>query len=149
MAGTGFHRDIANDELDIQLDGTVVCTLTTTSIALPTGPITLGGRGAATQADNHQTAVTINATSGIITLFSVDLAAGAESQFIVNNTTVAALDTVVCCVGVNGDAGEGFATVSDVDATGGAFSIVLYNPSGVAGFNGATTINFVVIKSVA
>ncbi len=149
MAGTGFHRDIANSELDIQLDGTVVCTLTTTSIALPTGPITIGGRGTATQATNQQTAVTVDATAGIITLFNVELAAGAESQFIVNNNTVAALDTVVCCIGANNDAGEGFATVSDVDASGGAFSIVLYNPSAAGAFAGSTTVNFVVIKSVA
>ena len=148
MAGTGFHRDIANGELDIQLDGTVVCTLTTSSIVLPTGPIVIAGRGTAIQGSNHQTTVEINALSGIITLFDVALAAAAESEFQVTNSTVAANDTVAVCVGEYNDAGgEGFAVCSAVAA--GSFKITLYNPSGANAFEDATTINFAVIKSAA
>ena len=150
MAGTGFHRDISNGELDIQLDGTVVCTLTTSSIVLPTGPITIGGRGAVTQLTNQQTGVTINALSGIITLFDVNLAAGAESEFEVTNSTVGANDIVAVCVGEYLDAtGEGMALCSDVGAAGGTFKVLLYNPSAGNGFADSTTVNFAVIKSVA
>ena len=150
MAGTGFHRDISNGELDIQLDGTVVCTLTASSIVLPTGPITIGGRGTVTQLTNQKTGVSVVGLYGINTLLSAQLAAGAESEFEVTNTLVGANDTVVCCIGAYPDAtGEGIATVSDVGAAGGTFKIVLYNPSSGNGFNDATTVNFAVIKSVA
>ena len=150
MAGTGFHRDVANGELDIQLDGTVVCTLTTTSIVLPTGPITVGGRGTVTQLTNQQTGVAVEGLSGIITLFNANLAAAAESEFEVTNTLVGANDVVVVCVGAYLDGGgEGFAVCSDVGAAGGTFKIVLYNPSGADAFADSTTINFAVIKSAA
>ena len=146
--GYGFHRDVANSELDILAAGTIALTLSTTAVSFPTGAMVIGGRGTKTQLSNQQTTVVINAPAGIITLFDVALAAGGESQFTVTNSSVAAFDTVICCVGEYNDAGgEGFATVSDVQA--GSFKIVLYNPSGADAFEDATTINFVVIKSTA
>ena len=62
MAGYGFHRDIVNSELDIQVDSTVVATLSSTAFTLSAGTISLGGRGTVTQITNHSTGVTVNAT---------------------------------------------------------------------------------------
>ena len=149
MAGYGFHRDIGNSELDIQVAGTVVATFAATSLTLPVGTISLIGRTTALQETDHGTAVTgANGTSGTITLASVNLGAAAEAEFTVANTSVAANDIVILSTGAYNDgAGTPIATVSTVAAN--TFSITLSNPGAADGWNDASTINFAVIKSVA
>ena len=128
------------------LTGAVTATAGVTATG---GGVTYGGRGAVTQATNHATGVTLSALNGIITLASVDLAAGVEATFVVTNTLVAVGDVVMCCVGTNNDAsGEPFCFVSDVAA--GSFDITLTNlHASTAAWNDASTINFVVIQSNA
>ncbi|KKL04795.1 hypothetical protein LCGC14_2612490 [marine sediment metagenome] len=87
MAGYGFHRDVANNELDIQVAGTVALTCTTTDLSLPVSTVTYGGRATVTQLTNHSTTVICNATSGTITLYSADLTAGSEQTFQVTQRT--------------------------------------------------------------
>ena len=149
MAGFGFHRDVANDELDIQVAGTVALTLTTTDISFPVSTVTYGGRGTITQDTNHTTKVIITATSGTITLASADLAAGAEQTFQVTNSFVAVGDVVYVNVASNNDA-SGTPQVGVFQVNSGNFHIILSNPHATtAAFNDATTLNFAVIKTAA
>lgn len=148
MAGFGFHRDIANNELDIQVAGTVALTLSTTDITFPVSTVTYGGRGTALQATNHSTGVTVNATSGTITLASVDLAFTEEQTFVVTNSFVSVGDVVIVNVQTDGDTGTPQVGIQSVSA--GSFDILLSNPHvNTASFNGATTLNFAVIKTAA
>lgn len=148
MAGYGFHRDIVNSELDIQVDSTVVATLSSTAFTLPAGTISLTGRVAVEQTVSHTAAVTgANATSGTILLDNVDLAAAAEATFTVANTSVAANDIILLCVGDYVDSAAA-PVVSIGTVAANTFSVILSNPSGTASFN-ACKLNFAVIKSVA
>ena len=148
MAGYGFHRDIVNSELDIQVDSTVVATFSSTALTLPAGTISLAGRVAVEQTTSHTEAVTgANATSGTILLDNVDLAAAAEATFTVANTSVAANDIILLCVGDYVDAAAA-PVVSIGTVADNTFSVILSNPSGTASFN-ACKLNFAVIKSVA
>jgi hypothetical protein len=48
MAGFGFHRDVGNTELDIQVNGTVVLTASATALTIPaavTSGLTISGGG--------------------------------------------------------------------------------------------------------
>ena len=148
MAGVGFHRDIGNNELDIQVAGTVALTCTTTDLSLPVSTVTYGGRGTITQETNHSTTVISNATSGTITLASVDLTAGSEQTFQVTNSFVAIGDVVIVNVQTDNDDGEAQVGVFQVNA--GNFHIILSNPHATtAAFNAATTLNFAVIKTAS
>ena len=173
MSGFGFRRDIANSRLDIEVAGSDVLQATPTALTIPSGvtsgltvvagglTVTAGGvtlsdgslvyenRVAVTQLTDHGTTVICSALSGIITLASVDLVAGAQDTFIVTNTFVAVGDVVLLHIGDYADAtGTGTATVHDVAS--GSFKVWLDNnhASGAA-FNNATTLNFVVIQANA
>jgi hypothetical protein len=100
---------------------------------------TTGGGGAVTQLTSRATAVTLNKAAGQITMFT---AAGstAWATFQVNNSLVAATDTVV--LSVNGATNSYVMTVSSIAA--GAFIILFSSVSGTA--SDTPKINFTVIK---
>ena len=146
--GFGFHRDISNGELDIEVASTIALTLTTTDLKLPVSTVTYGGRGTVTQDTNHANPVTLNATSGTITLTSTDLGTATEAVFRVTNSFVAVGDVVVVNVQTDNDDGEAQVGIAEVGA--GFFDIMLSNPHATtAAFNAATTLNFAVIKTAA
>ena len=173
MSGYGFRRDIANSRLDIEVAGSDVLQATPTALTIPSGvtsgltvvagglTVTAGGVTlsdgsivyenyvAVTQLTDHGTTVICSALSGIITLASVDLVAGAQDVFTVTNTFVAVGDVVLLHIGNYADAeGTGTATVHDVAS--GSFKVWLDNShASEAGFNNATTLNFVVIQANA
>ncbi len=149
MAGRGFHRDIGNSELDIQVGGTVVLTFgAATTRITGGGTLTLEGRTAVEQTVSHATAVTgANSTSGTILLDNVNLAGAAEAEFTVACNQVAANDIVLLCVGDYVDAAAApVVSISDVGA--GTFSVLLSNPTATDSFN-ACKLNWAIIKSVA
>lgn len=149
MPTYGFRRDVGNSELDIHVNGTVSLTFSSSKVTLPVSTITYGGRGTITQETNHGTGVTINATSGTITLASADLAAGAEETFTVTNSFVAVGDVVYVNVASNNDS-SGTPQIGILSVDSGGFDIILSNPHATtAAFNDATTLNFVVIKTAA
>tara|TARA_Y100000816_G_scaffold291206_1_gene281907 strand:- start:477 stop:1892 length:1416 start_codon:yes stop_codon:yes gene_type:complete len=107
-------------------------------------------RGAITQANNHSTGVTLNATSGIITLAGVALAAGAEADFAVTNNTVQAdsliLLTVQCPAASS--ATNNATLVAQLDEVGsGSFNIRLSNPGAADTSTNAHKIHFLVINN--
>ena len=101
-----------------------------------------GSGGTVTQATSTTTAVTINKTNGLITLFTAAPVVGAWTIFLVNNSTVASTDTIV--VNVKGAANSYVANVTAV--VGGGFYVAYQSISGTA--SATPTLNFSVIKAV-
>lgn len=109
-----------------------------------------GAGGTGTQATNRTTAVTMSPAgclSGTITTNNTSLAAGAEAEFQVNNSSVAIGDVVVIAIRSGQTATTSFAYVSAVAA--GSFKITLSNLAAATADTGAMIINFVVLKAVA
>ena len=108
------------------------------------GELFLGSWGTVTQITSITTAVTLNTKRGAITTFDPALAAAAEQEFTVNNTTVQP-QSVVIVSGASGpaDAEHVMAFVSSVSA--GAFTIVISNLATTNQADGAMVINFAVI----
>jgi len=109
-----------------------------------------GGSGTVTQGTNHSTGVTINSTSGIITLAGVALNAAAEADFAVTNSTVQAdsviLLTVQCPAAASAtDNATLVAQLDEVNA--GSFNVRLSNPGAGNVSTNAHKIHFLVINN--
>lgn len=111
------------------------------------GVIVTQGQTAVTQGTSVTTAVTCNALTGVITTFAQSAAAGAEVEFTVNNSAVAATDVPVVAIKTHTSAGSFVAAVSAVAA--GSFKIQLTNLHAATAGNGVLIINFAVIKAEA
>ena len=101
-----------------------------------------GAGGTVTQGTNRNTAVTLNKICGQITTTSESANNG---LFTVNNSTVAATDTVIVNL-VSGPAAGTFVIV--VNAVGAGSFRIFYNNAGGAGETNPFVINFSVIKAV-
>jgi hypothetical protein len=117
------------------------------SVAASTLGYSTGVGGAVTQATSKSTAVTLNTSTGQITTSSVALATVTNVRFQINNSIVAATDTIIV------NLASGFATGSTYQAwvdgvAAGSFSITLRNIS-AGSLSEALVINFSVIKGVA
>jgi hypothetical protein len=104
------------------------------------------GQAAVTQATSITTGVTCSALSGVITTVSQTVAAGAEAEFTVTNTLVAATDVVVACIKTHTSAGSFIVAVSAVAA--GSFKLHLTNLHASTAGNNVLVINFLVLKAV-
>lgn len=118
-----------------------------TGYRAPDGVMVTQGQVAVTQATSITTGVTCSAYSGVITTVSQTIAAGAEADFVVTNTLVAATDVVVACIKTHTSAGTFAASVSAVAA--GSFTLRLTNMDASAAGNNVLVINFIVIKATA
>jgi hypothetical protein len=104
---------------------------------------TTGAGGTVTQATSRTTAVTLNKTSGAITLVSAANNTAAWTTFTVTNSSVAANDTVI--VNFKSSTDTLVAYVSKVAA--GSFNITFISVSGTT--TEQPVINFNVIKGTA
>lgn len=104
---------------------------------------TTGAGGTVTQATNKATGVTLNKTTGQITMNNAALAAGAVVSFVVTNSAVAAVDTVQVNVSSGGTANAYYAQVTAIGA--GSFTITVQNITG-GSLSEAPVINFTVTK---
>jgi hypothetical protein len=111
------------------------------------GVIVTQGQAAATQGTSVSTTVVCSAYSGVITTFAQTAAAGAEVEFTVTNTVVAATDVVVACIKTHTSAGDFIVGVSAV--ANGSFKLRLTNLHASTAGNGVLVINFIVLKAVA
>ncbi|TIN83093.1 hypothetical protein [Mesorhizobium sp.] len=104
---------------------------------------TTGAGGAVTQATSRTTGVTLNKTSGAITMFT---AAGSATpaSFTVTNSTVAATDTIILNI-KSGASNTYFYFVTAVAA--GSFVITFWTTGGTT--SDTPVINFNVIKGIA
>jgi hypothetical protein len=104
---------------------------------------TNAGYGTVTQQNNKATGVTINKTAGTITTANAQMAPSAKVAFIVTNSQVSALDTVI--VNIASGATATFAYLSAVvTVTDGAFTINLDNVSSNA-YTDTLKINFAIL----
>ena len=101
------------------------------------------GYGTVTQQNNKATGVTINKTAGTITTANAQMAPNAKVAFVVTNSQVSALDTVI--VNIASGATATFAyLIAVVTVTDGAFTINLDNVSSNA-YTDTLKINFAVL----
>jgi hypothetical protein len=105
------------------------------------------GQTAVTQITTISTGVTCNAYSGVITTVSQTVAAGAEADFIVTNSKVAATDVVLVNIKTHTSAGTFAASVATVAA--GSFTIRLTNLHAANAGDNVLVLNFVVLKAEA
>ena len=104
---------------------------------------TNGAYGTVTQTGNKASAVTLNKTAGTITTTNAQMAPGAKVAFVVNNSQVSALDTII--VNIASGATATFAyLIAVVTVTDGAFTINLDNVSSNA-YTDTLKINFAVL----
>jgi hypothetical protein len=111
------------------------------------GVLVTTGQTAVTQASSITTGVTCSAYSGVITTVSQTVAAGAEAEFTVTNTLVAATDVVVACIKTHTSAGSFNVEVSAV--ANGSFNLMLTNLHASTAGNNVLVINFIVLKATA
>ena len=99
--------------------------------------------GTVTQSGNKATGVTLNKTAGTITTSNAQMAPSAEVAFVVTNSQVSALDTVI--VNIASGATATFAyVITVVTVTDGAFTINLSNVSNNA-YTDTLKINFSIL----
>lgn len=111
------------------------------------GVLVTQGQTAVTQTSSITTGVTCSAYSGVITTVSQTVAAGAEAEFTVTNTLVAATDVVVACIKTHTSAGSFIVATSAV--ADGSFKLHLTNLHASNAGNNVLVINFIVLKATA
>lgn len=107
-----------------------------------------GAGGTVTQATDRSTGVTLSKLTGAITTDTTSLAAGAEAEFTVTNTTVAATDVVVVSL-KSGNTGIGTCVPVVTGVAAGSFKIMITNTHTSTAEVGACVLNFAVLKGVA
>jgi hypothetical protein len=108
-------------------------------------------KGAVTQITSTSTAVTINATSGVITTFSQSAAAAASVTFTVNNNVVGAATSVILLTiqdyaGTFSTNGIPVVAVDNIVANT-SFDITISNVHGANALSGVLKIGFLVLKT--
>jgi hypothetical protein len=101
----------------------------------------LYNKGTVTQIGSTTTAVTLNASSGVITTFAQTLATGGKSIFTVNNSVVTA-SSVILVSAQYGAAAAPLVYVSNTSA--GSFEITITNPLGIS-MNALVKVNFFIL----
>mgnify|MGYP003463107662 CR=1 FL=1 len=104
-----------------------------------------GAGGSVTQITSAATGVTLNKVCGRITTVALTTAAGADEQFTVTNSAVAATDIVIITTTY---AGAGTILVGTAKVVAGAFDVVITNLHASNALNAVAVINFAIIKSV-
>ena len=106
------------------------------------------GSGTVTQATDHTTGVTINTTSGVITLAAVALAATTNAEFTVTNSTVQADSVILLTIQDENTTNNAQLAVATHTIAGGSFKISIVNPhSSGATSTTASKIHFLVINN--
>ena len=108
------------------------------------------GSGTVTQGTNHSTGVTINSTSGVITLAGVALNAAAEADFAVTNSTVQADSVIILTVqsSAASSATDNATLCAQLDEVNdGSFNVRLTNPGAGNVDTNAHKIHFLVINN--
>ena len=144
-----FTKPIGVAFLDQDIDGGIIGATSpqpiTGTIIYATSQLgyTNGAYGTVTQTGNKASAVTLNKTAGTITTTNAQMAPSAKVAFVVNNSQVSALDTVI--VNIASGATATFAyLIAVVTVQDGAFTINLDNVSSNA-YTDTLKINFAIL----
>lgn len=106
------------------------------------------GSGTVTQASNHATGVTINATSGVIQLAAVALNAATNAEFTVTNSTVQADSVIILTVQDENTTNNAQLTACTHTIAGGSFKISVHNPAATGATSAtASKIHFLIINN--
>ena len=107
----------------------------------------ISSAAAVTQATNHTTGVSINASVGVITLASVALNAAASAEFIITNDVASSTSIIFLTVHCPASATANATMVAQVSAVGsGAFKVRLSNPGAANTSTTAHKLNFFIIN---
>ena len=102
-------------------------------------------QGAVTQLTSKSTAVTMNASAGVITMNNASLATATNATFILNNSTITSKDAVILTIS-GGQTTPGSYNVFANAIAAGSVSITLRNISG-GSLSEAIVINFAIVHS--
>jgi len=106
------------------------------------------GSGTITQATNHTTGVTINATSGVIQLAAAALNAATNAEFTVTNSTVQADSVIILTVQDENTTNNAQLTACTHTIAGGSFKISVFNPAATGATSAtASKIHFLIINN--
>ena len=137
-----FTKPIGVAYLDQDIIGADTVNATVVYAASQLG-YTNAGYGTVTQQNNKATGVTINKTAGTITTANAQMAPNAKVAFIVTNSQVSALDTVIVNIASGATATCAY-LIAVVTVTDGAFTINLDNVSSNA-YTDTLKINFAIL----
>ena len=119
-----------------------------TIITAATDGLVHTGSGTITQATNHTTGVTINATSGVIQLAAVALNAATNAEFTVTNSTVQADSVIILTVQDENTTNNAQLTACTHTIAGGSFKVSVFNPAATGATSAtASKIHFLVINN--
>ena len=107
-----------------------------------------GSGGTVTQLVSDGTNVELNKICGQVITYPLTLAAGEDTNFFVNNSTVEVGDVVAVSVQHYTGASDSIPVASVVESTTGSFKLNVRNVGAVT-LNALTKINFAVIKAVS
>tara|TARA_B100000927_G_C16456316_1_gene465929 strand:+ start:279 stop:644 length:366 start_codon:yes stop_codon:yes gene_type:complete len=102
--------------------------------------------GTVTQGTSKSTGVTLNTSSGQITMHDAALAAAAEVSFTVTNSKITSTDVVVAIHGSGGTAGSYSVEANTIGS--GSFAITVSNTSS-GSLGEAIVINFIALKGAS
>ena len=154
-SGTGGSvkviTSVAGTETDaLTIDGASDVTVNAGSLIITsaTEGIVHTNSGTVTQATDHTTAVTINATSGVIQLAAVALAAATNAEFTVTNSTVQSDSVILLTVQDENTTNNAQITACTHTIAGGSFKISVHNPAATGATSAtASKIHFLVINN--
>jgi hypothetical protein len=107
-------------------------------------------QGAVTQLTDKSTGVTLNKSSGRITMNAAALAGSTAVSFTLTNSLISANDTIIVCVSSNttGSAAGAYTTYVSYLSTGSAL-ITLRNLTASTSYSEAVIINFAIIHGAS
>jgi len=104
--------------------------------------------GTVTQATDHTTGVTLNTTSGVITLAAVALAAATNAEFTFTNSTIQADSVILLTIQDENTTNNAQLTVATHTIAGGSCKISIHNPAATGSTSTtASKIHFLVINN--
>jgi len=113
----------------------------------PSKGIVHTGSGIVTQATDHTTAVTINSTSGVITLAAVALAATTNAEFVVTNSTCQTNSVILVTMQDENTVNNKQLACAIHTVIDGAFTISVVNPhSATSTSTTASKIHFLIVN---
>jgi hypothetical protein len=132
---------------NVVLGGTTPVQVTaTTALATQQIGYTTGAGGTVTQNTSKSTGVTLNKTTGEITMNNAALNAQESVAFTLTNSTIAATDVVVVSIKSGATSNAYIAGVGKVSA--GSCEITLFNTQTAGSLSEAVVLSFAVIKGV-
>jgi hypothetical protein len=146
-AGYISARIDASEKMRINSTGDVSIKSGNVEIVSASKSLEFTGSGTVTQATSFSTGVTLNATSGVITLDNTSTLAGdTTASFVVTNSTVAADSIVLLTLFDKTGTSNSRYAVSLGNQGAGSFTVLIHNSKNATSTAGILKVNFLVIN---